>query len=139
MSWHRTKQTVGRAPSLFLSLLLVVLFLGHDVLMAAEAVAAPSEVASAVPHGSAAHAAAGDSPATHSQHPESEHPTDCGVGQSALPRSVNDLDQRVLDEAVVAFLLSPHASAAERAHCAAWEEPHWPPGTLRAFFQVYRI
>lgn len=139
MSWRGTKQIFGRTPSLLLSLLLVVLFLGHDVFMATEAVATPSAIASAVPHGSAVHAAAGDSLAPHSQHPESEHPTDCGVGQTALPRSAHDLEQRVLGQAVVDLPPSSHAPAAVRTHGAVWQEPHWPPGTRRALFQVYRI
>lgn len=138
MSWRDIKQTFGRAPSLPLSLLLVMLFLGHDVFMAAEA-AAPSAIASAVPHESAAHVVGSDSLAAHSQHPDSEHPSNCGVGQSALPRSANDLDQRALGQVMVDLLLSPHAPTAERSHCTVWEEPYWPPGTLRALFQVYRI
>jgi hypothetical protein len=119
-----------------LALLLVVSFLGHDLLMAAEAVAA-------TPAGGAHHAAApAKSGATRAapRHGDTpEHPENCRIGQSAIARSGDAFPH--VDQNVASADASVCAVAALSSHASIqlWSEPRWPPGTRRAFLQVYRV
>ena len=132
MAWHRGGQRMRRQERRVLGLLLVVMFLGHDAFMATEALAAPFPVAGAAHHGSGPHTLASDALG-------SGHPGNCRIGQSAHPRSADELDRlghllTAVDPFVaIGDLLESHAGS------VVWEEPQWPPGTLRALFQVYRI
>ncbi len=127
MRKHGGEQTTRRPHWPLLCLLLAALLLGHDALMASHAVAAPHLAAGTRYHGT-----------TPSELPGSGHPENCGVWQVAIPRSGDDLPSAGQVKLVGAgsSALSPF-SACPSGH-VVWEEPHWPPGTLRALFQVYR-
>jgi hypothetical protein len=119
-------------------LLLVAFILGHDALMALEAVAPPREAAAASHH--TAHPLTEDvAPVPHGSAPEPGHPDNCRVGHAALLRSGDDVAG--VDQALppVDRVTAPSASSSGDAGAFAWEEPRWPPGTLRALIQVYRI
>jgi hypothetical protein len=65
------------------------------------------------------------------------HPRFCGVSGTALLERVSLLG-------IPSFTASLPATAWDLSapgHVKAflWEEPRWPPGTLRALLQVYRI
>ncbi len=129
MSKHGGEQITRRPHWPLLGLLLVVLLLGHDALMASHAVAAPH-----LSTGTRYHET------TPSELPGSGHPENCGVvGQVAIPRSGDDLPGAEQVKLIIAgFSALIILSACPTGHFV-WEEPHWPPGTLRALFQVYRI
>ena len=137
MNQHCGEQTATRRRWLLLGLLLVAAFLGHDLLMAAEATAKPA-------HADAAHHAHG-SPgpgaaiATLQLHgTPSDHPATCRVGQTAAPRSgdaFGKVDPDLASAPTTVAIIAPDTHAGT----FRWEEPRWPPGTLRALFQVYRI
>jgi hypothetical protein len=97
-----------------LGLLLVALFLGHDLLMAAEVAAAPPHETPVAPHASPDRAGAEIMPASRGSDPAPGHPEQTSVTLANTPGGT-------------------------RHKPFAWEEPHWPPGTLRALWQVYRI
>jgi hypothetical protein len=120
-------------------LLLVVSFLGHDLLMAGEMLAAPLPQAGSAHHGPGAHAPRSDTHAPQSHEPIPEHPDNCHIGQSAIPRSDDAFDQADQQLAAAHSLVHDTAVANPLAGAALWEEPHWPPATLRALCQVYRI
>jgi hypothetical protein len=122
-----------------LGFLLVVSFLGHDLLMAGEVLAAPRPQVGAVHHGSGAHALRGDTHGPQIHEPTPEHPANCHIGQSAAPRSDDAFDQAHQELAAAHSLQHDAAVANPLPGAAPWEEPRWPPGTLRALFQVYRI
>jgi hypothetical protein len=132
----RQRMKVRQWP--LLGALLVVSFLGHDLLMAAATAAVPLAEIGTAHHSSIRHAPTGEPPTLQIHGPTSEHPENCRIGQSAVPRSGDpferaDRDFIALDCVVGTIATSAHAGA------FLWEEPHWPPGTLRALFQVYRI
>jgi hypothetical protein len=122
-----------------LGLLLVVSFLGHDLLMAVEAHAAPRPGAGFAHHRSGAYAPRSDIHARQTHEPTPEHPNNCSIGQSAVPRSDDAFDQADQGVAAARSLVYDAAAANPHTGTALWEEPRWPPGTLRALFQVYRI
>ena len=122
-----------------LGILLVVTFLGHDLLMAGKAQAAPRPQAGSAHHGSGAHAPQADTHARQTHEPMPEHPTNCHIGQSAAPRSDDAFDQADQELAAAHSFVNDAAVANPHTEAAMWEEPRWPPGTLRALFQVYRI
>jgi hypothetical protein len=127
MSKHGGEQTTRRPHWSLLGLLLVVLLLGHDILMASHAVAAPHPAAGTRSHGT-----------TPSELPGSGHLENCGVWQVAVPRSGDDLPSPEQVKLVGgSFSALSLLSGCPSGH-VVWEEPHWPPGTLRALFQVYR-
>jgi hypothetical protein len=139
MAWSPARQRMKVRPWPLLGLLLVASFLGHDLLMAGEVLAAPVREAGAARHGSGAHAPRGDThaPQTHESAPE--HPANCHIGQLAVPRSDDAFDHAEQKLATAASVVDDAAIAAPHTGAALWEEPRWPPGTLRALFQVYRI
>lgn len=122
-----------------LGLLLVVSFLGHDLLMAGEVLAAPRPEAGTAHHRSGGHASGGDAHATQAHEPTPEHPDNCHIGQLAIPRSGDAFDQADQELAAAPSLVPDLAVANLHIGDTLWQEPHWPPGTLRALFQVYRI
>lgn len=139
MRWYGGKPVERQLSWLPLGLLLVALFLGHDALMATEAVAAPHVADEETHHAARPHAPQQDTPGLPGSAPEPGHPEQCGIGLSALPRSSNDFP--VFDEALPSgnWCTAFPAPAIGRREALVWEEPHWPPGTLRALSQVYRI
>jgi hypothetical protein len=122
-----------------LGLMLVASFLGHDLLMAGEVLAAPVREAGAARHGSEVHAPRGDTHAPQIHEPTPEHPANCHIGHSAAPRSDDAFDQADQEFAAAHSLVHDAAVANPHIGVALWETPRWPPGTLRALFQVYRI
>jgi hypothetical protein len=122
-----------------LGLLLVVSFLGHDLLMAREVVAAPRPEVGSAHHRSDAHASRSDTHAPQTQEPTPYHPDSCQIGQSAVARNDNAYDNADLGLAAGPGVVDCAAVAAPHTRATLWEEPRWPPGTLRALFQVYRI
>jgi hypothetical protein len=140
MAWRRGGQStrIWQRQWWRLGLLLVALFLGHDVLMATGAQARPP--ADHPGHQAALAHLSGDDPVFMLlDGRESRHADGCGVGIVAIPRS-DDETGRAHIHATVALLASI-AGVSPRVPAATlgWDEPHWPPGTLRALFQAYRI
>jgi len=122
-----------------IGLLLVVSFLGHDLLMTGEVAAAPRSETGAAHHrpGPHAHQDGAHAPPTHE--PTPAHPAICGVGQSAVPRGGDVFDQTDGELTTAPSVLHHAGTADSHTGAVLWEEPRWPPGTLRALFQVYRI
>lgn len=142
MTEHRgTRQTWRRRWPL-LGLVLVLLMLGHDTLMASEALAATQGPDAGAYHAPVSPVSPGQEhvlPAHHDAPPGLPHPEQCSVGFVALVRSANDTAGIADTPLPVALVAAVAAPASAWSHAAAWEEPHWPPGTLRALTQVYRI
>jgi hypothetical protein len=131
------KRTMSRYPWPCIGVLLVALILGHDGLMAAAAVAAPRHAREAQEHAR---------PRTierltlslNDSGPASDHSETCRIGLSAVPRTTNDDVGADRERTAIAALMVPGLhSKSDVAFSRA--EPRWPPGTLRAFFQVYRL
>jgi hypothetical protein len=122
-----------------LGLLLVLSFLGHDLLMAGEVLAAPLPEAGSAYHGSGAHAPQIDRHGPQTHEPTPRHPDNCHIGQSAVSRSDDAFDQADQQLATAHSLVQDAAIVDSHTGAVVWQEPHWPPGTLRALFQVYRI
>jgi hypothetical protein len=126
----RPNQIPWRSPNPLVGLLLVVLFLGHDTLMAAEALAMPRH---------AARMEAGDHhPLAVEGLPPAEHPDTCGIGQSAAVPTGQTLLLALTPKVGMSFT-TPLLPAACATSNLVWEEPHWPPGRLRSLIQVYRM
>jgi hypothetical protein len=121
-----------------LGFLLVLSFLGHDLLMAAETAAVPLPETGTAHHSSNRHAPSGEPPTLQTDGPVSEHPENCRIGQSAVPRSGDPFERADRDFIAPDCVVGTIATSAQ-AGAFLWQEPHWPPGTLRALFQVYRI
>jgi hypothetical protein len=122
-----------------LGVLLVVSFLGHDLLMAGKVLAVPIRETGSAHHRSGAHAPWSDSHPPQTREPTPEHPANCHIGQLAVPRSDDPFDHAEQELATAASVVDDAAIAAPHTGATLWEEPRWPPGTLRALFQVYRI
>lgn len=130
--------TCGRGWSngqhwLTLAVLLVIAFLGHDVLMAAKAAAEPAlNLSHPPPARGHAMVLAVVAPGHAAEHPEQ-----CHIGRMAVPRGgewLGPLDHVVATLGSVSIITTPRADSGP----SEWEEPHWPPNTRRALFQVYR-
>jgi hypothetical protein len=131
--WDR--QRMRKQPWPILGLLLVAAFLGHDVLMAAEASAATTTGAAHHAPGSPAH---GDEVSSPQDGGTSEHPENCRIGQAAVQRSGDEhghADSGVVSVPGIVGILA----AVTHETFVAWVQPSWPPGTRRALLQVYRI
>lgn len=121
-----------------LGFLLIVLMLGHDALMAADALVAPHR-GEATHHPAQGNSVRDDvRPAHHDPDSLPAHPDQCSVSIEALVRNPDDAAHmaqypRPVAQATVKVARAP------RWNWAAWQEPHWPPGRLRAVTQVYRI
>ena len=139
MSWTCARQRIGIWQWPFLGVLLVVSFLGHDLLMAAEAVAAPLPAGGRTHHGIDLPEERTDTPAWQSHGSPPEHPRNCRIGQSAVAHSADSFERGNQYLAISVAIVSRLVSASGDDGTFLWEEPHWPPGTLRALFQVYRI
>ena len=139
MRWYRDEQTTSRTQWPLLGLLLVALFLGHDVLMAAEAVVTPHAAGGTRHHAANLPAVSNNTHAHLNSAPASGHPETCRIGQPAIPRSADDIDGADRMSLAIGGFLIAGPPAQVTAGPFVWEEPHWPPGRLRAHFQVYRI
>ena len=137
MGVRRNRQSGKQGSLLHLCVLLVLLFLAHDTLMAAEVLAAPAGHANASHH--AAHAGAGmESAAFENAASPAGHPGACGIGTVAVPRSgVGNPFEQALP--LAAYATPPTLTLAAPHSIDAWQEPQWPAGTRRALWQVYRI
>lgn len=138
MSGHRGEQT-WRRPWPLLGLLLVALFLGHDALMASEALAAPHRLTGLRHHAAPLHTLPTGTFGPYGLTPESEHPELCGVGQPALTPSGGDGCGSGQAQPVAAVVRTLGHVSASPAGRFVWTEPHWPPGRRRALCQVYRL
>ncbi len=129
----------GRGVKRILSvggLALVLALLAHDALMAvaASALLAPHKAPLQFETDPAHHADfVGADNASLS--PVPEHPKNCGTAGDAVPtagpgRDAVGTSSRILEDDpwLSSHSVSPH-----------WDEPCWPPGARRAWFQVYRI
>ncbi len=118
-------------------LLLVLAFLGHDLLMAGPAWAATAPTP-ASPHQAhsqpASHFDASDidplAPAPH-------HLQDCGVGQWAVPRASDEPE--IIQTELTPRGVSQMVSALHRSATPLWHEPGRSAPHRRALLQVYRI
>ena len=121
-----------------LGLLLALAFLGHDLLMAADAKAEGSaEHSSAAPHRAATHPEAGAAHPLLIETWETNHPAGCEVGRPAAPTTGGDPDPAGL--AAIDGPISATVSPLAPRLGEGWAEPTWPSGTRRALVQVYRI
>lgn len=139
MNRYRDKQTSTTGHWLWIGLLLVALFLSHDVLMALESVVAPHASAAAMHRDVPPYASQTVHVPSHAAAPAPEHPEQCGVGTSALPRGLAAFPHVAQVLPVAGWTLDSAASLTQQRATFVWKEPHWPPGTLRALWQVYRI
>jgi hypothetical protein len=139
MTWTCGRQRIGIWQWPFLGALLVVSFLGHDLLMATEAAAAPLPAGGGTHHGIDLPASRVEMPAWQSHGPTPEHPENCRIGQSAVAQSADPFARGHHDLAISVANVGSLVSASGDDGAFLWEEPHWPPGTLRALFQVYRM
>jgi hypothetical protein len=139
MTWTHGRQRSRVLQGRFLGVLLVVSFLGHDLLMAAEAGTAPLPVGGRGHHVIDGHAERANTPAWQSAGSTSEHPENCRIGQSAVARSADSFERGDQDRPISDRIVRARFSAYGDDSAFLWEEPYWPPGTLRALFQVYRI
>ena len=139
MSEQQGEQSIRRRRWSLWGLLLVGLFLSHDAFMAAEAVAIPHAGAMPVAHIVGLPHQPHDGGTWQRSAPEPEHPVNCGIGQSATPRTSDDAASA--DGALTPLSSALFGCLLTDRHLppAAGEEPHWPPGTQRALFQVYRL
>jgi hypothetical protein len=113
-------------------MVLVLMLFGHDGLMATVAHAAPlSSLVTASHEHPPSH-----TPTVASGDEQPTHPFACGIGGEAVssPSSPPDFDLLVV---VAIAAMDVCALAQPTAH--KWDEPVWPPGTFRAWIQVYRI
>jgi hypothetical protein len=139
MTEHRGSRQTWRRRWPLMGLMLVLLMLGHDALMASEAVAATQGPEAGVHHAPVSPGHEHVLPADHDAPSKPPHPEQCSVGFVALIRSANDKVEMADVSLPVALIAVEAAPASVLDRAAAWEEPHWPPGTLRALTQVYRI
>jgi hypothetical protein len=139
MTWTCGRKRIRIWQWPFLGVLLVVSFLGHDLLMAAEVVAAPLPPGGSTHHGIDLPTARADTPAWQSHGSTPEHPKNCRIGQSAVAYSAIPFERADLHLTTPDGIVGRLASSSGDDGGFLWEEPHWPPGTLRALFQVYRI
>jgi hypothetical protein len=138
MTSDRGSQRIrGRQWPLF-GLLLVTSFLGHDLLMAAYAIgASPSRAA--WDHGSASHSTEVGWFALPRHESMPEHLEHCRIGLSAALRGDDPFELADQVWVVSAGVVGAGIADVVRPNPLAWEEPHWPPGIVRAFLHVYRI
>ena len=138
MTWMCGRQRIGIWQWPFLGVLLVVSFLGHDLLMATKAVAAPLRAGGGMHHGIDLPASRAEMPAWQTHGSTPEHPENCRIGQPEMAQSADPFSRGnhdlTISNGIVGILVGAHSDGA-----FLWEEPHWPPGTLRALYQVYRI
>jgi hypothetical protein len=139
MTWTGGRQRIKVWQWPFLGVLLVVSFLGHDLLMATELMAAPLPTGGRTHHAVDLHVGRAETPAWQSHGSPPEHPENCRIGQSAVAPSADPFERGGLDLALSDGIVASLVSADGDHGAFLWEEPHWPPGTLRALFQVYRI
>jgi hypothetical protein len=132
--------TRGRPSWPLLGLLLVALFLGHDLLMAAEVAAAPPHETPVAPHASPDRAGAEIMPASRGSDPAPGHPEQCRIGQTAVsPTTDGDAGDAARPGRAALTSVTLANTLGGTRHKPFAEEPHWPPGTLRALWQVFRI
>lgn len=139
MTEYRATQQTWRRRWPLLGLLLAVLMLGHDALMASEALAPSHEADAVAAHTPVSSGGEDVLPAPNDAPPLPQHPEQCSVGLVALNRSVDDAAGTAHPSLPVALVMVAVVPAPVWVRDAAWEEPHWPPGTLRAMTQVFRI
>ena len=128
-----------RRPWPWLGLLLVLLFLGHDLLMAFEASAAPAHESGTARHATNGHGLSHPSPGVVSGDREEHHPDGCGVGQLAAPRIANETGRSAAIPNASPWGVESPGLRAYDEWPALWQEPGWPAAIQRALIQVYRI
>ncbi len=128
-----------RRPWPWLGLLLVLLFLSHDLLMAFEASAAPTHETGTAHHATKGHGLSHPFPGVDSGDREEHHPDGCGVGQLVAPRIANEAERPVAVPSDSPWGLESLDLLAFDEWPALWQEPRWPAGKQRALIQVYRI
>lgn len=138
MTGTRNKQRIGVWQWPLLGALLVASFLGHDLLMAAEAIAMSAD--SGMAHqGTDPHPPNAEPRAWPGHGSTPDHPENCRIGQSAVARSADPFERAGQDLFAPGVGVGPVVAMTVHSGIFLWEEPHWPPGTLRALFQVYRM
>jgi hypothetical protein len=118
--------------------MLILAFLGHDLLMAAESHAAPAHE-SRVSFVASTHLVSADERAMlRSNASEAGHPAGCGVVRPASSPIGDTSDRGAQTTAGVGGI---HAVALllDEAWRAAHEQPCWPLGKQRALLQIYRM
>ena len=121
-----------------LGLLIVLFVLGHDVLMASEARALPHQ-GTAPGHQMMPMPAPAEDVAPQHSVPGPEHPENCQIGLSAMLTAVELLSGAHQGAPLNAVGTDLSLLLTWRPGGFAWPAPHWPPGRLRALFQVYRL
>jgi hypothetical protein len=128
-----------RQPWPWLGLLLALLFLGHDLLMAVEATAAPAHGAGTARHATDGHGTLHPSSGVDGSDREEHHPEGCGVGQVVAPRIADESDWSADIPSASVWGIESLRLLAFDERPVLWQEPRWPAGIQRALFQVYRI
>jgi hypothetical protein len=139
VSWWTNRQSEKRRYWLHVGLLLVLLFLGHDLLMAVETAAAPVLGAETAHHAMPGHGTSDAFSAAEAGDREPAHPDDCGVVQLVALRTADDTDPIAAVSSALPWSVERIAVLAHDGRIAAWQEPGWAAGVRRALIQVYRI
>jgi hypothetical protein len=139
MSWQTNRQSEKKQSWLHVSLLLVLLFLGHDLLMAVETVAAPARGAEIADHAMPGHGTFDAISGVEASEREPAHPDDCGVVQLVALRTADDSDPIADISRALPWSVERLAVLTHDARIAAWQEPGSAAGARRALIQVYRI
>ena len=139
MSWQTNRQSQKKYPWLHVSLLMILLFLGHDLLMAVETGAGPARGAETAHHAMPGHGTSDAFSAARAGDEEPEHPDDCGVVQRVALRTANDTEPIADLSKPLPWSVEPVTLLTHDARIAAWIEPGSAAGARRALIQVYRI
>ncbi|MBA3450945.1 MAG: hypothetical protein H0T18_07020 [Chloroflexia bacterium] len=119
-------------------LMVVLALLLHDALMASSADTAPVvQTAISLHQHASVHQAIGIGGDHSGDDHAPAHPRDCGTTGTAVPSTGNQLDNSDLE--LPAIFTPGNLCASTHAAASCWSEPFWPPCTLQALFQVYRI
>ena len=134
MTVQRGERKAARRQ-LLLGLLLVVAFIGHDLVMASASASAGVAVSG---HAAILPLHATERNRSGHKTPEPHHPEHCSISQPAIPRGGDG--SSLLDRVPATtpdLIISMEPVAACRVPW--WEEPRRPPQTRRALLQIYRI
>ena len=121
-----------------IGLLLVMAFLGHDLLMATESSAAPYQRPALDLHVS--HDAVNtDDFARESGQSQPDHPESCDVVRRVVPRNADETSLLNFTKSTMSAPITYQVALIHAVTSTMWQEPPWPPGAMRSFLQVYRI
>lgn len=118
-------------------LLIALALLAHDLLMASVATGSAPSPGPTYILASMSHQADDLGAAAHDHESFPGHPSPCGATSEAVAAA--DPYRETAGPSVSAALFTIDVSEATTPLANRWSAPLWPPGTLRAWLQVYRI